>query len=116
MDRIIALRPDVGMTARIVQHQPLRFSRITMPQPVLIVVKHGQKQLLAPGFECALGPGDAVAIAQDQVFDVINTPGPDGQYQADWLVWDAGLIASFAQRNTNSAIIETARKLGSLPT
>lgn len=116
MDHIIAVRPDVGTTARILQYQHLRFSRVTIPNPVLIIVKFGQKELRAPGFECLLGPGQAVAIAQDQIFDIINTPGPDGRYQSDWLVWDAALISGFVQRNANSTVIETARNLGQLPT
>jgi AraC-like DNA-binding protein len=115
MDHIIAVRPAVGTTARIVQHQTLRFSRVTMSGPVLIIVRYGHKQLLTPGFECVLGPGDAVAIAQNQVFDIINTPGPEGQYRADWLAWDAALISDFASRDAHGAVIKTALNLGRLP-
>lgn len=102
------------MTARIVQNQKLRFSRVTVSDPVLIVVKYGRKELRAPGFQCVLEPGNAVAIAQDQVFDIINTPGPDGQYQADWLVWDPALISGYVPRNPGSRAVDVARDLGNL--
>ncbi|RZS79826.1 AraC family transcriptional regulator [Phyllobacterium myrsinacearum] len=115
MDHVITIRPGVGTVARIVQSRHLRFSRVTTTSPVLIVVKFGRKELRAPGFQCVLGPGDAVAISQDQVFDIVNTPGPDGQYQADWLVWDPVLISGFVSDNANSTIIDIAQDLKQVP-
>lgn len=114
MGHVIASRPGIGTTARIVQSQHLRFSRVTISEPVLIVVKFGRKELRAPGFQCVLEAGDAVAIGQDQVFDIINTPGPDGQYQADWLVWEPALISGYVPRNPGSRAIDVARDMGSL--
>lgn len=115
MDHVIARRPGIGTTARIVQSQHLRFSRVTVSDPVLIIVKFGRKELHAPGFQCVLEAGEAVAIGQDQVFDIVNTPGPDGQYQADWLVWDPALISGYVPRNLDSRAIDVARDLGGAP-
>lgn len=115
MEPVIAVRTGVGVTARIAQHQALRFSQVTIANPVLIVVRAGQKILRAPGFECVLGPGEAVAVAQNQVFDIVNTPASDGHYQADWLVWDSALIEDFARRRTACPAIETAQHLGRPP-
>lgn len=115
MDYAIARRPGIGTTARIIQSQHLRFSRVTVSDPVLIVVKYGKKELRAPGFQCILEAGQAVAIGPDQQLDIINTPGSNGQYQADWLVWDPGLISDYVPRNPGSKTIDVARGLGSLP-
>ena len=108
MEHTISTRAGVGSTARIVQKEHLRFSRVTVPSPVIIAVKHGRKELRAPGLECVLEPGDAVAIGQGQVLDIINTPGPDGQYQADWLVFDPPLISGFTPPSPASPVIDVA--------
>lgn len=114
MEHAIFSRPGVGTTARIVQSQALRFSRVTMDEPALLVVRFGRKELRAPGFRCVLEPGDAVVLAQDQVVDIVNTPGPDGRYQADWLVWDRALLEGHVPKNPASRTVEEARGLHGL--
>lgn len=110
----ISSRPGIGTTARIVQSQPLRFSRVVVGDPMLIVVKYGRKELHAPDFECVLEPGDAIAIGAGQAFDIVNTPGPDGQYQADWLVWSPVLVMAFTPSDPAGAPIDIAMDLGRL--
>ena len=112
MDHVIVGRSGIGTTARIVQSQHLRFSHVTVSDPVLIIVKFGRKELHAPGFHCVLEAGDAVAIGQNQSLDITNTPGPDGQYQAEWLVWDPALISGYVPRNPGSRAVGAARNLG----
>lgn len=114
MEHAIARRSGIGTTARIIQSQHLRFSQVTVTEPVLIIVKFGRKELRAPGFECVLGPGDAVAIDHGQMFDIVNTPGPGGQYQADWLVWDPALVAAYTPSSSKSAAIKIAQVFGGL--
>ena len=49
MDRMnIAIRPDIGASARIVQYNRLRYANILINRPVLILVERGTK------------PGDAL--------------------------------------------------------
>lgn len=115
MDHAIFTRPGVGTTARILQRQQLRFSRVTTAEPVLILVKAGRKELRAPGFECVLEAGDAVAIAQDSVLDITNTPDDDGRYEANWLVWDARLVSEFRTQNPRAAVVDMARGLHTIP-
>jgi len=114
VEHAIFTRPGVGSTARIVQSQALRFSRVTMDEPALLVVRFGRKELRAPGFACVLEPGDAVVLAQGQVVDIVNTPGPDGRYQADWLVWDPAVLEGHVPRHPASRAVEEIRGLHGL--
>lgn len=115
MDHAITTRQGVGTTASIFQSRKLRFSRVTAPAPVLIVVKAGRKELRAPGFECVLEAGDAVAIAKDSVLDITNTPDHAGRYEASWLVWDECLVSEFPIENSNAAIVDVARGFHAIP-
>lgn len=99
MERTVTVRPGIGATARIIQGRELRLSRVVVDQPTLIVVTRGRKRLAGVagtgGGDWVLESGGAVVVAGGQVFDVINTPGPDGDYRASWLVFDAGVLARY---------------------
>ncbi|WP_374600233.1 helix-turn-helix transcriptional regulator [Niveibacterium sp.] len=90
----IHTRPGVGSTARIVQRQALRFARVFIDTPILIFITHGEKALSWAGGDCVLHAGEALAIAGGQHFDVTNRVGPDGRYEAFWLVWEPALLAA----------------------
>jgi AraC-like DNA-binding protein len=94
-DRAILVRPGVGITAGIIQRSDLRFSRIAIDQPTLIVVRRGEKVLHAGRGEWTVRAGEAIAIAGGETFHVANRVSPEGFYDARWLVWDPALIEAF---------------------
>ncbi len=101
MERIVSVRPGIGATARIIQGQELRLSRVVVDQPTLIVVARGRKRLVNGQGDWVLDTGGAVVLAAGQEFDVINTPTPDGDYRASWLVFDAGVLARYGAERPN---------------
>lgn len=78
------------------QHSALRFSKIVVDSPALILVRHGTKSLRAGGQRWTLEGGDAIAIAGGQSFDVSNRLSAGRLYEARWLVLDAAVIEQFA--------------------
>ena len=88
----LRMRPGIGATAGVVQHSELRFSRLAIDQPTVIVVHHGSKTLHAEGREWQVGAGDAIAIAGGATLDVTNRLGGNGRYEARWLILDAKLV------------------------
>lgn len=88
----LRMRPGIGATAGVVQHSSLRFSRLAIDQPTVIVVRHGSKTLHAKGREWQVGAGDAIAIAGGTTFDVTNRLGSNDRYEARWLILDAQLV------------------------
>lgn len=111
MERIVSVRPGIGATARVVQGRELRLSRVAVDQPALIVVTRGRKRLVNGGGEWVLDSGGAVVVAGGQVFDVINTPGPDGAYTASWLVFDAGVLARFGAERPEAPAVSAVLPL-----
>lgn len=96
--RTIRNRGGVGTTAHVVQARELLSTRISIDLPTLIAVRDGTKRVRAAGMEYLMEPGDLIAVAPGQSFDVINTPCPiTGLYKADWLACDLGLIRRFLQ-------------------
>jgi AraC-like DNA-binding protein len=94
--RLIHARTGVGVTAEIIQREALRFSRLTIDQPTLIVVRHGVKILTSADTEWKVRSGDAVVLAKGCRFDVINRLDANAAYEASWLVFEPSLLASFA--------------------
>lgn len=90
--RSLHSRPGVGLAANVVQYADLRFSRIAVDRPALILLKHGQKEFQAGRERWLLRSGDAIAVPAGQVFDVTNRLSPEGLFEARWLVWDSGLL------------------------
>jgi len=104
----IAQRSGVGFGACIRQQQALEFKRLFIDQPILIVVEHGVKILRWQNGEYIIHAGEAIAIAGGQSVDFSNFVAADGAYRADWLVWDAALIAEHAARHPEQPVIRSA--------
>ena len=115
MTHVIATRAGVGGTAGVVQQQVLRFARVPISQPILMVVRHGRKIVRGPGIELTIEQGEAVAIAQDQVFDIENHVSPQGHYEAHWLTWDPALLRGFERQKPSARVVDGAHTLGRLP-
>ncbi|WKB52075.1 helix-turn-helix transcriptional regulator [Eleftheria terrae] len=77
------------------QRTTLRFSRVVVDSPALIVLLHGTKSLESAGQRWTLHGGDAIAVAGGQSFDVSNRLSAAGLYEARWLVWDTAIIEGF---------------------
>ena len=88
---MVAERAGIGATGHITQATRLNFTSLTTTLPMVIVVRRGRKVIQAPNYAFELEAGEAIAIAQGQVFDFENIPAPDGDYEARWLAgWLAG--------------------------
>lgn len=113
--RALRMRAGVGASATVVQHAALRLSRIVNDRPALILVRHGCKILRAAHGEWRVGPGEAIALAAGQTFDVENRLSPDGLYEACWLVWDAAVLGPHAAAGGMPDDGAAAHALGRLP-
>ncbi|MBP1861153.1 helix-turn-helix transcriptional regulator [Rhizobium herbae] len=111
MDHKIFVRPAVGVAARIVQHNRLRYSNIVINRPVIILVEHGTKILRNGDYELTIKAGGAVALCQDQVFDVINAADAAGAYQARWIAFDPDLVLAQSPPASMTPPIERALAL-----
>lgn len=98
----LRMRPGIGATAGVVQRSELRFSRLAIDQPTVIVVRYGSKTLHAEGREWLVGAGDAIAIGAGTTFDVTNRLAGDGRYEARWLILDADLVERARRRMLGS--------------
>ncbi|WP_374652991.1 helix-turn-helix transcriptional regulator [Dongia sp.] len=107
-------RPRIGFAARVVQHSELRFSRIVIDRPVLIVLRHGTKSLRSARGQWSVRGGEAIAIAGGQTFDVTNRLSDKGVYEARWLVWDETIIERFEQSAGNARALTGAVALGKI--
>lgn len=112
----IFVRPFVGAAARIIQHNRLRYSNIVINRPVIILVEQGTKILRLGETELTIRAGGAVALNQNQVFDVVNEADGNGAYQARWIAFDPHLVASYAPAEGIKRSIESALTLGIPPT
>jgi AraC-like DNA-binding protein len=93
--KVLLARAGVGVTAGIVQHSELRFSRIVIDRPALIVLRHGTKTLQSAGGQWSVKAGEAIALAGGQSFDVTNRLSDAGSYEARWLIWDPAILARY---------------------
>ncbi|WP_341895875.1 helix-turn-helix transcriptional regulator [Ferrovibrio terrae] len=94
-DQGILVRPGVGITARVAQRSDLRFSRIVIDRPALIVLRHGTKTLQSARGQWSIRGGEAIAIAGGQTLDVTNRLSDRGLYEARWLIWDPPVMERF---------------------
>lgn len=106
-------RPGVGFTASVAQGCDLRFSRVVVDRPTLIVVDHGSKTLEAAGGAWTVAGGEGVALAGGQTFDVTNRLSGRGRYGARWLVWDPSIVAAF-ERSGEGATLRSVAAFGRL--
>ncbi len=109
----IFVRPSVGAAARIIQHNQLRYSNIVIARPVIILVEHGTKILRLGETELTIKAGGAVALSQNQVFDVVNEADENGAYRARWVAFDPQLVAAYVP--TGGRAIEVGLTIGSPP-
>lgn len=114
MNHKISVRPGAGAAAQIVQYNRLRYSNILIEQPVIIVVERGTKVLRQGDFECVIAPGEAVALQQGQVFDVVNAAEKDAAYLARWVAFDPQIVAAFRPTKDIGTPIDKAHLLTGL--
>ena len=108
---MIAEKPGIGATGHITQATRLNFTSLTTDQPLIIIIRRGCKVIRSPGYHFELESGEAIAIAQGQVFDFENIPAEDGDYEARWLAIDPDLIAAFGDPD-GTAPVAPAHLLG----
>ncbi|MCQ4631124.1 AraC family transcriptional regulator [Shinella sp. CPCC 100929] len=92
----IAIRPEIGASARIVQYNRLRYANILITRPLLILVEHGTKILRAGEEEWGVPAGGCIALAQGETFDVINAADGASAYVARWIAFEPETVAAFA--------------------
>lgn len=112
--KALLARPGVGVAARVVQHSDLRFSRIVIDRPALIVLRHGTKTLHSAKGQWSIRGGEAIVIAGGQSFDVTNRLSERGLYEARWLVWDPSILERFDRNATGGHALAGAAVLGQL--
>lgn len=99
MKRSSIIRANVGASARIVQGRKLLTHQVQVEESTLVAVWRGQKCLRWAGQELVVRPGEIVALASDQTFDVINTPCPrTGIYEAEALICADPVVKCFLER------------------
>jgi AraC-like DNA-binding protein len=108
---MIAEKPGIGATGHITQATRLNFTSLTTDQPLIIIIRRGRKVIRSPGYQFELEAGEAIAIAQGQVFDFENIPAEDGDYEARWLTIDPDLITAFGDPD-GTAPVSPAHGLG----
>ena len=92
----IAIRPEIGASARIVQYNRLRYANILINRPVLILVERGTKVLRTRDEEWIVPAGGCIALAQGGIFDVVNAAEGDATYEARWIAFEPETVAAFA--------------------
>jgi AraC-like DNA-binding protein len=108
---MIAHKPGIGATGHITQASRLNFTSLTTTLPIIIIVRRGRKIIHAPGQVYRLEAGEAIAVAQGQVFDFENIPADDGDYEARWLTLEPGVVAGFGDTPGTVPVMQ-ARLLG----
>ncbi len=89
--RIIAVREGMGTTAQVLQKEELLFPQLFADLPTLIIVTKGDKILRTKEHEYTIKAGEAVAIAGNQTFDVINRPQM-GDFECFWIAFHQKLL------------------------
>lgn len=107
----IFVRPAIGATARIIQHNRLRYSNLVINRPLIILVKHGTKIMRSGDYEVMVQAGGAIAVSQNQVFDVINEAEPGGIYLARWIAFEPDMVLSHPRQKSPAASIDRALAL-----
>ncbi len=103
-------RANVGATARFIQGCNLLTHRMHIEASTLLTVWRGQKCLRWAGQEMIVRPGEIVALASEQTFDVITTPCPrTGTHEAEMLICADSVVKSFLERRPSGRRINDAQ-------
>jgi AraC-like DNA-binding protein len=104
----ISIRPEIGASARIVQYNRLRYANIVINRPVLILVERGTKILRAGlephAREWTVPAGGCVALAEGEVFDVVNAAQGDSAYEASWIAFEPETVALAAREDQGQPV------------
>lgn len=114
--RALQVRPGVGLSASIAQYSELRFSRLVVDRPSLIVLSHGSKLLQSSRGQWTVRGGEAVLLSGGQTFDVTNRMSERGSYGARWLVWDPAVLARFERSAPEGPVAPEVTLLGKTDT
>lgn len=107
----IFVRPAIGATARIIQHNRLRYSNLAINRPIIILVERGTKIMRSGDHEVTVQAGGAIAVCQNQIFDVINEAEAGGIYLARWISFEPDMILSQPPQKRPVTPIERALAL-----
>jgi AraC-like DNA-binding protein len=108
---MVAERPGIGATGHITQATRLNFTSLTTTLPMIIIVRRGRKVIQSLKYAFEVEAGEAIAIAQGEVFDFENIPAADGDYEARWLVIEPAAVAAFGEPE-GAQPVAPARLLG----
>lgn len=117
MARRIATREQVGTvmsigsTARVTQRGEGNSRKVAVEYPALIQVLEGTKTIRRNGREWTIAPGEVVALAGGQAFDVANRPGPGGRFEARWLVFDQDGLEEWFGENPQLPVVTDALRI-----
>lgn len=78
--------------ARILATQSYRLTTLTIRQHLLVGVQAGRKELHSAHGQVVAKPGQALLVAQNTQWDVINDPAGDLRYEAIVLSFDDALV------------------------
>jgi hypothetical protein len=95
-----ASRQGIGSTTLTFQVRTLFLPRLRIHEPAIVFVRHGQKSLSWNGAQCVIAAEAGVAIAGDQVLDVVNRPSPEGIYEEVWVSGDREILAGYGRCDT----------------
>ncbi|MFK3789093.1 helix-turn-helix transcriptional regulator [Pseudomonas piscis] len=110
MKRSITSRANLGSSARIIHSQKPFTHRIHVEQSSLVAVWKGQSCLRWAGHELLVRPGEIVALASEQTFDVIHIPCPrSGFFEAQVLVCADPVVKAFLERRPRGRRINDAQ-------
>ncbi|HZY19526.1 MAG TPA: helix-turn-helix transcriptional regulator [Ramlibacter sp.] len=113
--RTLLRRTGVGLHANVVQRHSLRFSRLAIDSPALILLRHGEKSLSAGTRRWKVRRDEALVVAAGQNLDVENRLSADGLFEARWIVWDAALLAQAAPLLSNGNALADVAILREVP-
>jgi AraC-like DNA-binding protein len=112
---MVATRAGIGATGHITQATRLNFTSLNTLLPMIIIVRRGHKVIRSAAYRYDLEAGEAIAIAQGQVFDFENIPASDGDYEARWLTIAPEAVVAFGEPEAAQPVAP-ARLLGRMST
>jgi AraC-like DNA-binding protein len=96
-------------SAKVVTAQSYKLKTLTVRDNILVVVLKGRKELHANEQVVVVNQGQAVMIARGTLWDVVNDPLDQGQYEAVALLVGDDVLESFAKMTVLSTQIDVQR-------